>query len=202
MSYNVQAVEEGEETQAFRDLVREITCPGSTARRRAAEKQPTAPPVVKIFIDKEVAPGARLPAPELLKTATSDKEPLPTTVKNVTELESPASLGADPSYSSKAESAVDGDVTSVVSRLGDVPDGFDVEAIIVNNAVYKCAQIQSKVLGKRMEQTKIEKMDEIDGLFTLDGEVRVMAKDGKVLGIQVLSKQKTAAIKKPKQGTE
>jgi hypothetical protein len=46
-----------------------------------------------------------------------------------------------------------------------------------------------------MDQTRIERVNEVDGTFTLDGQIRVLAKNGVINGIQILTKQKSGSQK-------
>jgi hypothetical protein len=205
MAYNVQAVEEGEETQGFRDFLTEIACPGSSSRQSNPSNPsstPPTPPVVKIYIDKDVAEPDKLRPKDRSLLGQSVEQSLPDIVKDTRKLGSSASRSAEASPSLTARRETNANVDSVIKQLGEVPTGYDVEAVIVNNDIYKYARIQSKVLGKEIEQTRLERIDSIDGVFTLDGEVKVVAASGKVLGIQVLSKQKAAPAKKPKESAE
>jgi ribosomal protein L18E len=199
MAYNIQAVEEGEENQKFRDLINDITCPGTPSHPAASQRPPSTPPVVKIFIDKDVAQLDKLRPPERSAPRPSVEESLPDLIKETKKAGSPQKAETTSTGMGRDASI---DVTSIISQLGEVPAGYEVEAVILNNAVYKYALVRSKVLGKETEQTKVERIDTLEGIFTLDGQVKVVAKDGKVLGIEVLSKQKAPAVKKTKETTE
>nr|MDO8134795.1 hypothetical protein [Candidatus Njordarchaeum guaymaensis] len=202
LSYNVQAVDEGEESQGFRDLLREMACPGSRSVSRVSEKPPPPPPTVKIFIDKEVAPTIRQSSLERPRAEAGDEPSQSMPVKPVASVEPSSAKRSISAPRGDVYAATEFDIDSIVKQFGEVPEGTDVEAMIINNAVYKCTQVQTKIFGKKVEQTKLEKIDDLDGIFTLDGQVKVAARDGKVIGIQVLSKQKGIALKKPKQSTE
>nr|MDO8097947.1 hypothetical protein [Candidatus Njordarchaeota archaeon] len=202
LSYSVQAVEEGEETQGFRDLLREITSPRSPSASRVLEKPPPAPPTVKIFIDKEVAPSIRPSPPERPRAAVVTEPSPPIPMKPVALVEPPPSHRLAPAPPSYADVSSELDIDSMIKQFGKAPEGTEIEAVIMNNTVYRCAQIQTKVLGKKVEQSRLEKVDNLDGIFTLDGQVKVVAKAGRVIGIQVLSKQKRAMPKKTEQSTD
>jgi hypothetical protein len=202
LSYNVQAVEEGDESQVFRDLIREMTNRSGSSATGSLGKTPPAPPTVKIFIDKEVAPTIRPSPPERPKAVSRIEEPARESPKPIVSAEAPPSYRSASVPPVKADTGIQPDIDTIISQFGEPPAGMDIEAIIVNNCVYRCAQVQTKIFGKKEEQNRLEKVDNLEGIFTLDGQVKVATKGGKVTGIQVLSKQKTTAIKKPKQSTE
>jgi hypothetical protein len=202
LSYNVQAVEEGDESQGFRDLIREMTNSGGSSNAGTPGKAPLAPPTVKIFIDKEVAgtikPSSAERAKAVAKNEPSPREPLKPTVS----VQSPPSYQPASTSPSKADAESQSDIDSIISQFGEPPEGTNIEAVIINNVIYKCAKIQTEIFGKNVEKNRIEKVDNLDGIFTLDGQVKVATKRGKVLGIQVLSKQKSTPPKRTKQSTE
>jgi hypothetical protein len=202
LSYNVQAVEEGDESQVFRDLIREMTNPSGSSATGTPGKTLPAPPTVKIFIDKEVAPTIRPSPSERPRTVTRNEEPTREFPKPTVSIESPPSYRSASTAPVKADSGTQSDTDAIISQFGEPPTGMDVEAVIINNCVYKCAQVQTKIFGKKEEKNRLEKVDNLDGIFTLDGQVKVATKGGKVLGIQVLSKQKSTPPKRTKQSTE
>jgi hypothetical protein len=90
----------------------------------------------------------------------------------------------------------------VVKEFGETPEGHEVEAIIVRDAVYKNFKVQTSVFGKEVAQTRLERVKDIDGVFVMDGQVKIIAKNGAVTGIQILSKQTVAEAKKSKASAE
>jgi hypothetical protein len=180
LSYSIASIDEGEETNEFREFLKSVYSPGSAAVSRILDRPP--PPPLPL---KPVAPKAIEPA----------KRPIPEPQKEIVApvAQPPEKVASSPN---KPVTSVDLDISSVVKGFGDTPDGYDIEAIIVKDAVYKNAQIQTKVFGKVVEQNRLEKVTDVDGIFTLDGQARIIAKNGQIVAIQILSKRKPAATKK------
>jgi hypothetical protein len=185
LSYSLGSIDEGEETGDFRELLKNISVPGNAMVTRILERPPPPLPPMRRSAPKETVSIPKAIALENENGAMSTQ---------------PAStLQKDSPYPSKTDQLTDSDVSSVVKEFGEVPGGYDIEAMIIRDAVYKCIQVQTTVFGKQMDQTRVERVKDVDGTFTLDGQIKVVAKNGVVSGIQVLTKQKSGSSRKPKQ---
>jgi hypothetical protein len=183
LTYTVASVDEGEETNDFRECLKNIGSPGSAAVSRILDRPPPPPPPMR-----QPAPKSSEPARHQTLEPMSDKASA-----------SPPSIEAQASNPNKACAETDYDVSLLVKGFGEVPQGYEVEAVIVKDAVFKNVTVQSKVFGREVEQTRLEKANDIDGLFTMDGEVRIIAKNGIIQGVQILSKQNSSPAHKPKE---
>ncbi|WXG42496.1 MAG: hypothetical protein WED04_00045 [Promethearchaeati archaeon SRVP18_Atabeyarchaeia-1] len=182
LTYTVNSIDEGEETNEFRDFVKSVTNPGSVAVSRILDRPPP-PPLPLRSATQKTGEAARRPSSEPSNALTEASSSSP-------EKEAP--------YSNRVSAEADCDVTSLAREFGETPQGYEVEAIILKDAVYKNVQVQTKVFGKEVEQVRLERVNDVDGLFTMDGQIRVIAKNGAITGIQIMSKGKATATKKPK----
>lgn len=184
LTYTVGSVDEGEETSDFRECLKRIGSPGSAAVSRILDRPPPPPPPMR-------PPAPKAGEPVKRQTPEPMNEP-PVT--------SPSSLEERAPNLNKAAMQADWDASLFAKGFGETPEGYEIEAIIVKDAVFKNVTVQSKVFGKEVEQTRLERANDIDGLFTMDGEVRIIVKNGAVQGVQILSKQNSHSTKKPKDG--
>jgi hypothetical protein len=184
LSYSIGSIDEGEETGDFRELLKNISAPGNAMVQRILERPPPPPLPLKKTAPVETA---ALPKPSVAQSETNfaSAEPMPTPKKE------PAP--------DRTDKPTDDYVSSLTKRLGDAPEGYDIEAMIIGDAVYKCIQVKTTVFGKEMNQTRVERVKDVDGTFTMDGQIKVVAKNGVVNGIQILTKQKSAPTRKTKQ---
>jgi hypothetical protein len=185
LSYSISSVDEGEETGDFRELLKNMSIPGNAMVSRILDRPPPPLPSSKRSAPKE--------AVESPKPAVNDN------ARNAVNTEPAISLQNSPSNPGTIDPPTNVDVSSIAKEFGEIPEGYDMEAMIIRDAVYKCIQVQATVFGKQMDQTRIERVNEVDGTFTLDGQIRVLAKNGVINGIQILTKQKSGSQKKSKQ---
>ncbi|MCK5390427.1 MAG: hypothetical protein KAJ36_08045, partial [Candidatus Thorarchaeota archaeon] len=73
-------------------------------------------------------------------------------------------------------------------ELMDPPEGYQRELVIVYNDLYTVAEHKTAVFGQEKIERRIEKVkDPPEGTFMAEGFIpRVIVKDGKVLGIELL----------------
>jgi hypothetical protein len=186
LSYSLSSIDEGEETGDFRELLKNISVPGNAMVTRILERPPPPPLPLKRSAPKETVAVPKPAAAENENNMTSTQP-------------APQLLQKDSPNPSRIDLPTDLDMSFVVKEFGELPDGYDVEAMIIKGGVYKCVEVQTKVFGKQMDQTRVERVRDVDGIFTLDGQIRVVAKNGVVDGIQILTKQKSGPSRKPKQ---
>jgi hypothetical protein len=183
LTYTVTSIDEGEETNDFRECLRNISTPGSTAVSRILGRPPPPPqPMRQATTTVTESVRRETPGPTQEQTATN-----------------PSLVVEHSSSQSAIAVQEDTDISSLVKEFGEIPEGYEIEAVIAKGAVFKNVTVQAKVFGKMMEQTKLERANDIDGLFTLNGEIRVIAKNGAVQGVQVLSKRNLPPARKPKE---
>jgi hypothetical protein len=184
LSYSIGSIDEGEETGDFRELLKNISAPGNAMVSRILERPPPPPLASKRSASKE---PVATPMPIATESVNNSASPVLTSLP-----QKEPNLGA-------ISQLADNDISSVTKELGEAPDGYDIEAMIIGNAVYKCVQVKTTVFGKEMNQTRVERVKDVDGTFTLDGQIKVVAKNGTVSGVQILTKQKSGPQKKSKQ---
>jgi hypothetical protein len=70
----------------------------------------------------------------------------------------------------------------------DPPEGYQRELVIVYNQLYTVAEHKTAVFGKEKVERRIEKVkDPPEGTFMAEGFIpRVIVKEGRVLGIELL----------------
>jgi hypothetical protein len=183
LSYSIGSIDEGEETGDFRELLKNISAPGNSVVTRILERPPPPPLASRRSAPKRVA------ATPMAIAAESE---------NNLACPEPTSLPRKEPDLGTPDQLTDNEISSLTEELGEAPDGYDIEAMIIKSAVYKCVQVTTTVFGKETNQTKIERVKDIDGTFTLDGKVKVIAKNGVVSGLQILTKQKGLTSKKSK----
>ena len=183
LTYTVTSVDEGEETNDFRECLKNIGSPGSAAVSRILDRPPPPPPPMRPTTAKASEPVRRQTLEPMLEQTVATPSPLEGLTPNL----------------NKAAVQADSDVSLLVKEFGETPEGYEIEAIIKNDKVFKNVTVQSKVFGKAVEQTRLERVSDIDGLFTLDGEIKIIAKNGAVQAVQVLSKQSSSSAQKSKE---
>jgi hypothetical protein len=182
LTYTVASVDEGEETNEFRECLKNIGSPGSAAVSRILGRPPPPPLPTRSSTVKPNEP-------------VRHQKPEP---KNEQLAASPPTFEEQAPSQSNASMQLDNDITLLAKEFGETPEGYEIEAIIAKDAVFKNVTVQSKVFGKEVEQTRLERVNDVDGLFKLNGEIRIIAKNGTVQGIQVLSKQNSSSTRRPK----
>jgi hypothetical protein len=83
----------------------------------------------------------------------------------------------------------------------DPPEGYQRELLIVFNELYTVAEHKTSVFGQEKVERKIEKVaDPPEGTFMAEGFIpRVIVKDGRVLGIELLKGTPEAILSPIKQ---
>ncbi|MFW9954999.1 MAG: hypothetical protein ACFFD3_10645 [Candidatus Thorarchaeota archaeon] len=183
--FKVRPLDEGEEPPTFFSALNGSTAatkvmkPGDAPppprppipkETRTAEVTIERPPPVKV--EEDVKPKAEVPTPKpTAKVATSPPRPAPTAI--------PAGPRIDPS-----------EVSSMIAELEqeEPPEGYQRELLIVYNELYTVAEHKLSVFGQEKIERKFEKVrDPPEGTFMAEGFIpRVIVKDGRVLGIELL----------------
>jgi len=95
-----------------------------------------------------------------------------------------------PSAPAPVAAASAGVVSDMIKELQEIdpPEGYQRELVIVYNDLYTVAEHKTSVFGQEKIEKRIEKVkDPPEGTFMAEGFIpRVIVKDGRVLGIELL----------------
>jgi hypothetical protein len=195
--FKVRPLDEGEEPPTFFTAL-----DGSTAATRVLKPGEPAPPIqppkakdkaeaaeATTTVTKETAPKAAPKPKTPPKPKTSPPPKAPTTTTR------PAATAVAPPPSGAIEEMINELETS------DPPDGYQRELLIVFNELYTVAEHKTSVFGQEKVERKIEKVkDPPEGTFMAEGFIpRVIVKDGRVLGIELLKGTPDAILSPIKQ---
>jgi hypothetical protein len=187
--FKVRPLDEGEEPPTFFTAL-----DGTTAATRVlkpGEKAPPPkPPKPKAKTEAEAEPAAEAkpkaeePKMEPKVSAPPPKPPITTAPKTTKAVTPPKPPTAAPA------AAPAGEIQSMISELENVdpPEGYQRELLIIYNELYTVAEHKIAVFGQEKVERKFEKVkDPPEGTFMAEGFIpRVIVKDGRVLGIELL----------------
>ncbi|MFW9976418.1 MAG: hypothetical protein ACFFDQ_14190 [Candidatus Thorarchaeota archaeon] len=184
--FKVRPLDEGEEPPTFFTALN-----GTTAAERILKPGEPAPPpkppmpkteTTEEPISSHSAPPKPKPAEPMTQPTTTAPPPRPPT-----STARPTSPTARPLTSATAPS---GDIQAMISELEtvDPPEGYQRELLIVYNELFTVAEHKITVFGQEKVERKFEKVkDPPEGTFMAEGFIpRVIVKDGRVLGIELL----------------
>ncbi len=192
--FKVRAVDEGEEPPTFFTALDGTTAatrvlkPGEPAPPPSPPKPKTKAPAAK------AAPSAPPPKPKAAapKPAAAAKPPPP----------KPAAARAAPAAPPPV-AATSSEIDSMIQELQDTdpPEGYQRELLIVYNELFTVAEHKVSVFGQEKVERKFEKVkDPPEGTFMAEGFIpRVIVKDGRVLGIELLKGTPEAILSPIKQ---
>ncbi len=183
--FKVRPLDEGEEPPTFFSALN-----GSTAATRVLKPGEPAPPI------QPPKPKAKEEAAEAAITATEEAQPEAAPIPKP-ESQPPPKPRTSPPPRAPAAAAPrpaaplpSGAIEEMISELetSDPPEGYQRELLIVFNELYTVAEHKTSVFGQEKVERKIEKVkDPPEGTFMADGFIpRVIVKDGRVLGIELL----------------
>ncbi|MFQ5833528.1 MAG: hypothetical protein ACE5H4_12545 [Candidatus Thorarchaeota archaeon] len=192
--FKVRAVDEGEEPPTFFTAL-----DGTTAATRVLKPgepaPPPSPPKPKAKAPAaEAAPSAPPPKPKAAapKPSAAAKPPPPR----------PAAARAAPAAPPPV-AATSGEIDSMIQELQDTdpPEGYQRELLIVYNELFTVAEHKVSVFGQEKVERKFEKVkDPPEGTFMAEGFIpRVIVKEGRVLGIELLKGTPEAILSPIKQ---
>ena len=180
--FKVRSIDEGEEPPTFFTALDGTTV--ATRVLKPGEKTPPpAPPKPK---KDPVAETPSTPPP------TPKPKTEPATVPKTAPFPKPPKPSPAPAYRSSAPvtAAPQGVVEEMIKELEsmDPPEGYQRELVIVYNDLYTVAEHKTAVFGQEKIERRIEKVkDPPEGTFMAEGFIpRVIVKDGRVLGIELL----------------
>ena len=185
--FKVRSIDEGEEPPTFFTAL-----DGTTSATRVLKPGEKSPPPAPPKPKKDPVAGAPSTPPPTPKpkteTVTTPKTAAPSP-KPPAPKPSPAPTTAYRT-SAPVTAAPQGIVDEMIKELEtiDPPEGYQRELVIVYNDLYTVAEHKTSVFGQEKIERRIEKVkDPPEGTFMAEGFIpRVIVKDGKVLGIELL----------------
>ncbi|MGY5880186.1 MAG: hypothetical protein RTV31_08045 [Candidatus Thorarchaeota archaeon] len=173
-NFKVRPIDEGEEPPTFFTAL-DGTSVATRVLKPGEKTPPPAPPKPKTTPAAETT-SAPPPTP---KTTTAPP-PKPPVAKTAPAARPAAPIAAAPV----------GEVADMIKEMEtiDPPEGYQRELVIVYNDLYTIAEHKTAVFGQEKIERKIEKVtDPPEGTFMAEGFIpRVIVKDGRVLGIELL----------------
>ncbi|TFG31763.1 hypothetical protein EU528_05340 [Candidatus Thorarchaeota archaeon] len=188
--FKVRPLDEGEEPPTFFTAL-----DGSTSATRVLKPGETAPPPAPPRPRTEDATetsSAPPPVPKP-KTETTPITPQTTTPEPRTTPTPPIPKPSSPPIPRQTAPITTGPVGEVADMIRemegiDPPEGYQRELVIVYNDLYTVAEHKTAVFGQEKIERRIEKVkDPPEGTFMAEGFIpRVIVKEGRVLGIELL----------------
>lgn len=180
-NFKVRPVDEGEEPPTFFTAL-----DGTTA-------------AMKVIKPGEKAPPPRPPTPKLERTQPSAGEtttastappPRPQASRPIKPPPVPTATAKPSSTGAAAQPVEQSMIDEMIKELETVapPEGYQRELLIVYNTLFTVAEHRISVFGQEKIERRFEKVkDPPEGTFMAEGFIpRVIIKDGKVLGIELL----------------
>jgi len=186
--FKVRPVEEGEEPPTFFTALN-----GSTAAARVLKPGESAPPPAPPK-PKTTSAAETTPTPEP-RTQPKDEPvrtppPTPKTTPPPKPPTASSTTSPPPRPATSATSAPIAGIEQMIRELQEIdpPEGYQRELVIVYNDLYTVAEHKTSVFGQEKVDRRIEKVkDPPEGTFMAEGFIpRVIVKDGRVLGIELL----------------
>ncbi|RLI50227.1 MAG: hypothetical protein DRO73_03805 [Candidatus Thorarchaeota archaeon] len=198
--FKVRPIDEGEEPPTFFSAL-----DGSTAATRVLKpgapapppKAPTRPETAAKAPAKEAPPPPKPPketpppAPPKTKTAaaTATRPPPPPKTKAASTA-APRAPSAAPSAAAGVAMVTEDEIMEMIRELEqtDPPEGYRRELLIVYNQLFTVTERRTSIFGQEKIERRFERVkDPPEGTFMAEGFIpRVIVKDGKVLGIELL----------------
>ncbi len=200
--FKVRAVDEGEEPPTFFTALNGTTAatpvlkPGEKAPPPTPPKPRTEKPDAEVPIPRiETAPP---PKPKPKAASPPPKPPAATTMPP-----RPAVAPSAAPATSTPTAPLSSEINSMIEELQttDPPEGYQRELLIVYNELFTVAEHKIAVFGQEKVERKFEKVkDPPEGTFMAEGFIpRVIVKDGRVLGIELLKGTPDAILSPIKQ---
>jgi hypothetical protein len=191
-NFKVRPIDEGEEPPTFftaldgTSVATRVLKPGETA-------PPPTPPKPKTADAAETTaapPPAPKPMTEPVSTPTPSTEPKTVSAPPPKPPTSKPTSSPAPRPAAPIAAAPVGEVADMIKEMEGIvpPEGYQRELVIVYNDLYTVAEHKTSVFGQEKIERRIEKVkDPPEGTFMAEGFIpRVIVKDGKVLGIELL----------------
>ena len=186
--FKVRPLDEGEEPPTFFTALNGETA-ASRVLKPGESAPPPAPPKPKTTKepDTSTTPGPKAkPAEEPAKTPP----PIPKTAPPPKPPTSKPTSAPQTRPAAPVTSTPMGNIEEMIRELQDIdpPEGYQRELVIVYNDLYTVAEHKTSVFGQEKVDRRIEKVkDPPEGSFMAEGFIpRVIVKEGRVLGIELL----------------
>ncbi|MFW9794674.1 MAG: hypothetical protein ACFFEE_10255 [Candidatus Thorarchaeota archaeon] len=176
--FKVRPLDEGEEPPTFFTALNGTTA--ATRVLKPGEKAPApTPPKPKPAARTEVSEASAASPP---KPKPSAPAPTPKTTTAAPPPRPPTTTATTPKISPEIQAMI-ADLETI-----DPPEGYQRELLIVYNELFTVAEHKVAVFGQEKVERKFEKVkDPPEGTFMAEGFIpRVIVKDGRVLGIELL----------------
>ncbi|MGY5857833.1 MAG: hypothetical protein RTU63_00575 [Candidatus Thorarchaeota archaeon] len=192
-NFKVRPLDEGEEPPTFFTAL-DGTSTATRVLKPGQKAPPPAPPKPKTAAATETT-SAPPPTPKPKTEASTAPPPTPKSEpKTTTPPPKPpapkTSTAPAPRPAAPIAAAPVGEVADMIKEMEtiDPPEGYQRELVIVYNDLYTVAEHKTAVFGQEKVERRIEKVkDPPEGTFMAEGFIpRVIVKDGRVLGIELL----------------
>jgi len=189
-NFKVRPLDEGEEPPTFFTAL-EGTSTATRVLKPGDKAPPPAPPKQKPTPAAETTSAPPpTPKPKTEPVSTPKPEPKTVTAPPPKPPTPKTSTAPAPRPAAPVTAAPIGEVADMIKEMEgiDPPEGYQRELVIVYNDLYTVAEHKTAVFGQEKIERRIEKVkDPPEGTFMAEGFVpRVIVKDGRVLGIELL----------------
>ncbi|MFW9799914.1 MAG: hypothetical protein ACFFD9_05730 [Candidatus Thorarchaeota archaeon] len=192
--FKVRAVDEGEEPPTFFTALDGTTAAARVLKPGQPEPPPSPPKPKTKAPAADAAPSAPPPKPKA-------EAPMPTAAAKPPPPKPVAARAAPAAPPPVA--ATSSEIDAMIRELQDTdpPDGYQRELLIVFNELFTVAEHKVSVFGQEKVERKFEKVkDPPEGTFMAEGFIpRVIVKEGRVLGIELLKGTPEAILSPIKQ---
>lgn len=194
-NFKVRPVDEGEEPPTFFTALDGTTAATKVVKPGESPPPPTPPkPKVEKSVVQEAPATAKTPTPEPASTPPPTPKTAPPPAPKTPSATPTTPMQTAPSMPKAMARTVSPASQSIIDEMikeleeEDAPEGYQRELLIVYNEIYTVAEHKLSVFGQEKIERKFEKVkDPPEGTFMAEGFIpRVIVKDGRVLGIELL----------------
>ncbi len=190
--FKVRPLDEGDEPPTFFTALEGTTAATKVMKPGDAAPPPT-PPTPKSTPETKIAPTetTSTSTPKTTTPPPSKSTTPPPSPKTTTTTPPPTRTATRQTTTIPATAPIaTGEIQAMIKELEaeDPPEGYQREILIVYNELYTVAEHKLVVFGQEKVERKFEKVkDPPEGTFMAEGFIpRVIVKDGRVLGIELL----------------
>lgn len=185
-NFKVRPLDEGEEPPTFFTAL-EGTTAAIKVMKPGDKAPPPRPPKPKDKVEATPAETVTT-SPPTPKTSPTITAPQPKTT--AAPPPKPPVTATRPAATTAAPKALSSEIDMMIKELEaqDPPEGYQRELLIIYNELYTVSEHKMSVFGQEKIERRFEKVkDPPEGTFMAEGFIpRVIVKDGKVLGIELL----------------
>jgi len=196
--FKVRPLDEGEEPPTFFSALEGTTAatkvmkPGDAAPPPQPPTPKTEAPVESAAATTTTPPATpkETPTPKTTTPPPKPKTTPPPTTTTAPPPKPPVSTARPATAAAPVAKASTTEIDMMIKELEaeDPPEGYQRELLIIYNELYTVAEHKLSVFGQEKIERKFEKVkDPPEGTFMAEGFIpRVIVKDGRVLGIELL----------------